>query len=395
MNLFIFDAITKDPVIAALLQFQENGSEDAYYQAARGLIAYAGNRLTGKNIVHEYVLRSMLEQENLPDVVQLRDFLRHDVKTIYQTFMETDWDALFKEKGLVPLCQIPTQPQCTGLKSYVFSLESMIDCQSNEALGGAILAHTESFGTGTAAAFSALMWDGEKLVGIPRPDPIQFSDLTGLEHQKQVLIDNTERFLDGESANDVLLTGGMGCGKSSCVKACLNMFQDRGLRLVELKKSHLNDLSRVLSTLNNPILKYIVFIDDLSFEPEDTGYKILKTALDGQAEARGSNVLIYATSNRRHLIKETWGDREGYLEDEVLRSEGMSEKKSLASRFGINLSFLTPNQGEYLKIVENLLAAKGMEMTEEIRAKALTWEINYNGFSGRTAKQFVASMIGR
>lgn len=393
MNLFIFDKITEDPVVAALLRFQETGDPDAYYTAARGLIDYAGQRLTGQNIIKEYVLRAMLEQDGLPDIANLRNFLRQDVKAIYSGIMDVDWDALFRRQGLVPLCDICTDTIHTGLQSYVSSLESMIECESNEALGGAILAHAESFGTGTATAYAALKWTGETLVGINRPDPIQFEDLTGLQHQKKVLIGNTESFVCGRPANDVLLTGSSGTGKSSCVKACLNLFKDRGLRLIELKKSHLNDLPQVFGTIKNDILKYIVFIDDFSFEPDDMSYKLLKSALDGQAEMRGSNVLIYATSNRRSLIKETWSEREGYLGDEVHRSEGLSERKSLSARFGINLSFLTPTQNEYLNIVENLLQAGGIAMNDEIRARALTWEINYNGFSGRTAKQFVASIL--
>lgn len=173
------------------------------------------------------------------------------------------------------------------------------------------------------------------------------------------------------------------------------MFKNSGLRLIELNKSDISELSNVFGSIKNDILKYIVFIDDLSFEPGDLSYKILKSALDGQAESRGGNILIYATSNRRGLIKETWADREGYMSDEVHRSEGIAERKSLSARFGINLSFLTPTQSEYLSIVENMLAANNIEMTEEIRSAALTWQINYNGFSGRTAKQFVANILGK
>lgn len=147
MQLFLFNHITQDPVIDALLTFKRKQDDDAYYTAARGLIAFAKNRLTDGNLIHEYVLRTMLEQENLPDIVHLRDFLRHDVKVIYHAFMATDWEALFHEKGLVSLCQIPIQPQSTDQLSYVFSLRSMMDSTSNEALGGAILAHVESFGT--------------------------------------------------------------------------------------------------------------------------------------------------------------------------------------------------------------------------------------------------------
>lgn len=395
INLFIFNHMNHDEIISSLMRFKDTPNEDDYYTAARGLIEFASHRLTDRSIIEEYILRSMLEQESLPDITRLRNFLRHDIKTIYSELLTFDWNGLFIKNNLLPLSDIDIPKIETGLAGYVRSLEAMLDCESNEALGGAVLAHVESFGTGHSAAYSALKWSSGKLVGITRHDSITFDDLTGLEHQKNVLIANTESFILGKPANDVLLTGSSGTGKSSCVKACLNMFKNSGLRLIELNKSDISELSTVFSCIKNDILKYIVFIDDLSFEPGDLSYKILKSALDGQAESRGGNILIYATSNRRGLIKETWADREGYMSDEVHRSEGIAERKSLSARFGINLSFLTPTQSEYLSIVENMLTANNMEMTEEIRAAALTWQINYNGFSGRTAKQFVANIMGK
>lgn len=395
MNLFIFNHIAEDGIISALLRFKESRNHDDYYAAARGLISFAAHRLTDGNAIGEYVLRSMLEYDNLPDITNLRNFMRNDIRAIYTELLEFDWDSLFAECGLMPMSDIELPKIHTGLSAYVKSIEKMLGCTSNEALGVAMLEHIENFGTGSSAAYSALRWEKGRLVGITRPDTITFDDLTGLEHQKKVLIENTESFVDGRPANDVLLTGSSGTGKSSCVKACLNMFKNSGLRLIELNKMDLSDLSAVFGCIKNDVLKYIVFIDDLSFEPGDMSYKILKSALDGQTEARGSNILIYATSNRRGLIKETWSEREGYMSDEVHRSEGIAERKSLSARFGINLSFLTPTQAEYLTIVENMLKMQNIEMTEEIRAEALKWQINYNGFSGRTAKQFVADILGR
>ena len=394
MNLYIFQNIFRDDVIASLVQFKETGDEDDYFRASRGLIRYSSQRLTRGSIVKEYILRAMLEADDLPEITELRDYLRHDIKILYHELLNFDWDGFCKEKDLLPLENMSVDMISTGLESYAASVECLMNCMSNEALGGAVLAHVESFGTGTTTAYAALKWAGESLAGISRPDIIRFDDLTGLEHQKRVLIANTEAFVSGRAANDVLLTGSSGTGKSSCVKACLQMFKDQGLRLIELNKADLGDLPQVFGSIKNRVLKYIVFIDDLSFEPGDVSYKLLKSALDGQAESRGENVLIYATSNRRSLIKETWAEREGYLSDEVHRNEGLNEKKSLAARFGINLSFITPTQAEYLEIVKNLLLQKGIEMTEEHRSKALTWEINYNGFSGRTAKQFVANILG-
>lgn len=391
MNLFVFNSLNNDEIISPLLRFKESGDIDAYFSAARNLIKFSENKMTDMDLIDEYILRAMLEYENLPNPESIRDFLRSDIQTIYDEILCVDWNKLALERNLVPISSILAKPINTGLKGYAVSLESILKSSSREALMGSYLAHTEIFGTGRSSAYAALKWENKALKGIVNIDPITFDDLTGLEKQKEILISNTESFINDRPANDCLLSGSMGTGKSSCVKACLNMFKDRGLRLIELKKSDLDDLNLVFSNISRSVLKYIIFIDDLSFEPDDTSYKALKVALDGQAESRGRNVLIYATSNRRNLIKETWSDREGG--DEIHRSEALAERKSLASRFGINLSFITPTQREYLKIVEEMLIRENLEMTDEIRSKALTWQVQYNGFSGRTAAQFISNYL--
>ena len=328
MNLFIFSELNKDKTIRALLKFKKRGDEDAYYKAVRRLIKFSGERLTEGSIVKEYALRAMLESDDLPDPETVRAFLRRDTAAGFEELLTPDWDALCRERGLVPFSSINTPPIAAGPGGYAHSLLGMMNASSKEALMGAMLAHAEIFGTGRTSAYAALKWENGRLRGILNADPITFDDLVGLEHQKKVLIENTESFVDGLPANDVLLTGSSGTGKSSCVKACLNMFKDRGLRLVELKKSDLSRLGRVLDSINNDMLKYIVFIDDLSFEPDDPGYKELKVALDGQTEARGKNILIYATSNRRRLIKGTARAETRYTEAKPSASANPSRSGS-------------------------------------------------------------------
>lgn len=391
MNLFIFNNLNNDKVIKSLMKFKEGGDTKDYYKAARGLIEFSKSRLTEHDLIDEYVIRAMLEQDNLPAFETVRDFLRSDIRTVYDEILSVNWNKLFKDKGLVPVSAIDARPVNAGLRCYSLSIGGLLESASREALMGSILAHAEEFGTGSTSAYAALKWENKGFKGIINIDPITFENLTGIEYQKRVLIANTESFVCGKPANDVLLSGSIGTGKSSCVKACLNRFKDRGLRLIELKKTDLDDLGMIFNNINDNVLKYIIFIDDLSFEPDDMSYKALKVALDGQAESRGGNILIYATSNRRNLIKETWSDREGG--DEVHRSEALAERKSLASRFGINLSFLTPTQNEYLAIVAEMLKRENLEMNDSIRAKALTWQIQYNGFSGRTAAQFVSNLL--
>ena len=365
MNLFIFNEILNDPVISALLCFRETGDEAAYYSAAQGLIAYSERRLTDRDIIREYVLRTMLEQNNLPDITHLRNFLRRDVKNIYSVFFETDWDELFRRHEMVPLNDIEPSPKSYDLSSYIFSLTSMIDCTSNEALGGAILAHAEIFGTGISVSHSALIWNGFALEGVKHPDPVCFRDLTGLSYQKQVLLDNTEAFVIGKRANDILLSGNIASGKSSCVKACLNSFKDSGLRLIELRNTQLDELPEILNFINNDILKYIIFIDNLSCKSPD-----FCSFLSGTAEFRRNNVLIYAVSSG-------------------------TVSADLKSRFGINLDFPPQTQEEYLQTVEKNLSKNGISITAGLKKDAIAWANNTDGFSGRCAEQYVTSILSK
>ncbi len=370
LNLYIFNRITEDEVISSLLKYKKSLDENDYYIAARGLIAFAPQRLTDGSIIREYVLRTMLEQEQLPDITELRNFLRHDVKTIYTELLAYDWDGLFAENGLLPLSNIGIPKTSTGLGGYIASLEAMLSCESNEALGGALLAHAESFGTGCVSAYSVLKWENGALAGVLQPDDITFDDLIGLEHQKAVLIENTRSFILGSLASDILLTGCDGTGKTSVVRACLNMFKNNGLRLIELNKSDLSDLTKLIGCIKNDVLKYIIFIDDLSFDDNDTYCEILKAVLDRQAETDSRRILIYAECRDAEFCP-------------------------LSARFGINLNFTPPTQSEYLQIVEALLKAYDIEMTEELRAAALERQADCNGFSGRAARQFALSVLGQ
>ncbi|MBC9783954.1 ATP-binding protein [Heliobacterium chlorum] len=251
------------------------------------------------------------------------------------------------------------------------------------------------FGSGLFARYLAFRWEG-CLRGVEQPDPIRLEDLVGYGRQRNEVVDNTVRLLSGLRANNVLLYGDRGTGKSSTVKALIHRFGLEGLRLIEVPKNRLADFPAMIDLLKDRPQKFILFIDDLSFEDGEESYKEMKALLEGGVAVRPDNVVIYATSNRRHLIKETFADRQVTLNeaDELHPGDTYQEKMSLADRFGITVTFLAPGQEAYLEIVETLAEQRGIEMEREtLRRQALLWEQRHNGRSGRTARQFVDSLI--
>jgi len=226
---------------------------------------------------------------------------------------------------------------------------------------------------------------------ISNVDGIVLDDLLGYEIQKRELRRNTEAFLDGKKANNVLLYGDAGTGKSTSVKALINEYFDRGLRMIEIYKHQFGDLSAILGYIKNRNYRFIIFIDDLSFEENEVEYKFLKAVIEGGVETRPDNVLIYATSNRRNLVRETWNDRTDMEHHgDIHRSDTVEEKMSLAARFGVAINYNAPTQKEYHAIVKTLAQRHGIEMDEaELLAQANTWERRHRGFSGRTAQQFI------
>lgn len=238
--------------------------------------------------------------------------------------------------------------------------------------------------------------DGVEFLPISNIDGVLLDDLLGYELQKQELRRNTEAFLDGKHANNVLLYGDAGTGKSTSVKALINEYYDRGLRMIEIYKHQFGELSAILGQIKNRNYRFIIFIDDLSFEENEVEYKFLKAVIEGGVETRPDNVLIYATSNRRHLIRETWNDRTDMEHNgDIHRSDTMEEKLSLASRFGVAINYNAPTPKEYQNIVRMLARRQGIDMDEkQLLAMANTWEVRHGGFSGRAAQQFIHYLEG-
>ncbi len=228
-------------------------------------------------------------------------------------------------------------------------------------------------------------------------DKVMLDDLIGYEIQKKKLVDNTRAFVEGRKANNVLLFGDSGTGKSTSVKAIVNQFYDQGLRMIEIYKHQFKDLSNVIAQIKNRNYKFIIYMDDLSFEEFEVEYKFLKAVIEGGVETKPENILIYATSNRRHLIKENWKDRNDVeFQDGMHRSDTMEEKLSLVHRFGVTISYSKPTPKEYYEIAIGLARRAGITMSdEEIKAEANKWELSHGGISGRTAQQFVNYLLGQ
>ena len=250
-----------------------------------------------------------------------------------------------------------------------------------------LTAYHQQNGYGIFAKYDVCRWrDG--LEGVENPDPISLESLIGYQLQREMVIKNTKSLLEGRRSNNILLYGDRGTGKSSTVKAVFNQFKDQGLRLIELTVNQIHYFPEVLAGLC-PWLKYIIFIDDLAFETKDRDYTSAKALLEGSANALHQNVVVYATSNRRHLVSEYFAERGG----EVHTADSIEETLSLADRFGVTITFLSPSREEYYNIIYSMLDMETLGMTkEEVNKLAQKWEMLYNGRSGRTAVQFVRAL---
>ena len=276
--------------------------------------------------------------------------------------------------------------------------EAIAAADSTDLVFDLVTAHYRTCGVGMFGMNRAFrLADDGSLVAINNIDRVVLADLIGYEVQKKTLRDNTEAFVHGRSCNNMLLYGDAGTGKSTSVKAILNEYFDAGLRMIEIYKHQFGQLSSVIARVKNRNYRFMIFIDDLSFEEHEVEYKFLKAVIEGGVETRPGNVLIVATSNRRHLVKETWKDKSDMeFENDIHRSDTMEEKLSLAARFGCSICYNSPNRQQYHDIVKGI-AARGEDLgltVEQLLLEANKWEIRHGGISGRTAQQFINYIAG-
>lgn len=405
-------------------EFEEGTQSNAVlirkvYTQIKRLLTVATDFGFDKNLWHNYLAYFLITNENPFSITcekigandgSVNHFARNDFATIKNLF-EYDFSEIEKSLGIDCFTQISNYHAIEkkelmynkNVSEKVQALSSRMEqAKDVEGFFTAVTEFYRDYGVGMFGlnkAFRIQDRTDSKLVFLPinNMDKVMLSDLVGYEIQKKKLVDNTRAFVEGKKANNVLLFGDSGTGKSTSIKAIVNEFYDQGLRMIEIYKHQFKDLSNVIAAVKNRNYKFIIYMDDLSFEEFEIEYKFLKAVIEGGVETKPDNILIYATSNRRHLIRETWSDRNDVQQDEGMhRSDTMQEKLSLVNRFGVTINYSKPSQKEYFDIVIHLAAKAGIKMSEdELKAEANKWELSHGGISGRTAQQFIYYLQGQ
>lgn len=391
--------------------------KDIYTQLKRLLIV-ATDYGFNHNLWHNYLTFFMVTNENPFSITcekvgandgSVNHFAKNDFR-VFKNLFDYDFSAIEGELGIDCFSQL-SDYRAIGKKELMYNknvsekiiaLSAQLEQAADEnAFFDCVTAFYKDFGVGMFGLNKAFRIreksDGMiEFLPINNMDKVMLDDLIGYELQKKKLVDNTRAFVEGRKANNVLLFGDSGTGKSTSIKAIVNAFYPQGLRMIEIYKHQFKDLSGVIAQIKNRNYKFVIYMDDLSFEEFEVEYKFLKAVIEGGVETKPDNILIYATSNRRHLIKETWNDRSDVEVDNGMhRSDTMEEKLSLVNRFGVTINYSKPTQKEYFNIVIELAHRQGIAMSdEELRAEANKWELSHGGISGRTAQQFVNYLDG-
>ena len=387
------------------------------YEQIKRILEVATDYGFDKNLWHNYLTFYLITNENPSSLTcekvgandgSVNEFAKNDFKVFMNLFnydfrpieaalgincfsLISDYKAIVK-KELMYNKNVSEKVQALSLK-----LETAKD--ENEFFNY-VTDFYKAYGVGMFGlnkAFRVIGGDnGVTFTPINNMDKVMLDDLIGYEIQKKKLVENTEAFVQGRKANNALLFGDSGTGKSTSIKAIVNEYYDQGLRMIEIYKHQFKDLSNVIASIKNRNYKFIIYMDDLSFEEFEIEYKFLKAVIEGGVETKPDNILIYATSNRRHLIKETWNDRNDMESNNGLhRSDTIEEKLSLVNRFGCQISYSKPSQKEFFDIVIGLARKNNVKMTdEELMAEANKWELSHGGISGRTAQQFINYCLG-
>ena len=389
-----------------------------FYSCIHELLEMAGNHGFYGNLWHCFLAHLLVNNENsysracevvgpvegsinqavLHDIIIVKEFFDYDFSGMCGLLGESAW-------GLIEHYQRSNEKSKvynTRIQQRICDLAQQFrDNHTPEEMKDTLTQFYKDYGVGKFGLHKAFRIahdeNGVQILPITNIAHVHMDDLVGYEIQKQKLIENTEAFVNGKKANNCLLFGDAGTGKSSSIKAITNEYYEKGLRIIEIYKHQFQDLNDVIAQIKSRNYKFIIYMDDLSFEDFEIEYKYLKAVIEGGLEKKPANVLIYATSNRRHLIKETWKDRgDVEIENGMHKSDTMQEKLSLASRFGVTIYFGKPSPKEFQEIVITLAKRYQLDMEEkELLAEANKWELSHGGISGRTAQQFIDYLLGK
>ncbi len=377
-SLVIFRNVLRDPVMTRFSEMLDVlGNRDAY----RSVDAYAGfvsalfERTADFSV---YILELIKQDEN----IYLKQVVAGREASVYLKACVAHELSVLREIANISGEEV---------KRYI-PFEGFMPEWNNseldfEALYAEHMAQVYTVGYGKFAKNCMFVFDGKEIHPVKNHDKITLAELSGYEYQRGLVLKNTVALLEGKPAANALLYGDSGTGKSSTVKALVNAYSDRGLRLLEVRKKHVHRIPAAIEMLADNPLKFIIFIDDISFNMEDEDFTALKAMLEGSVAARTSNIAIYATSNRRHLVHETFSDRQG---DEVHINETIQHTVSLSERFGLTVAFLEPNRDDYLSIVQHIAQIRGLDLGErELKRLAEEFAIAKGGRSPRVARQFI------
>lgn len=392
------------------------GKDGEYFACIHQLVEMAGTYGFAGNLWHDYLTYLLVNHENAfstaceivgPVEGTINAFAMHDFEIFKQLY---DFDLKELEKIYPSVdSSLITDYQNINEGSKVFNkrirdrictlAQKLAKAESTEEFMDDMVQFYKEFGVGKLGLHKAFRIDGTvtpaRIVPITNIAHVHLDDLVGYEIAKKKLIDNTEAFVQGRPANNCLLFGDAGTGKSSSIKGILNQYYDQGLRIIEAYKHQFKDLNDIIAQVKNRNYKFIIYMDDLSFEEFEIEYKYLKAVIEGGLEKKPDNILIYATSNRRHLVREKFSDKEE-RRDDLHSSDTVQEKLSLVARFGVSIFFCAPDKKQFQNIVKTLAERYQVEMPEEeLLLEANKWELQHGGLSGRTAQQFIDYLCGK
>lgn len=392
------------------------GKDGEYFACIHQLVEMAGTYGFAGNLWHDYLTYLLVNHENAfstaceivgPVEGTINAFAMHDFEIFKQLY---DFDLKELEKIYPSVdSSLITDYQNINEGSKVFNkrirdrictlAQKLAKAESTEEFMDDMVQFYKEFGVGKLGLHKAFRIDGTvtpaRIVPITNIAHVHLDDLVGYEIAKKKLIDNTEAFVQGRPANNCLLFGDAGTGKSSSIKGILNQYYDQGLRIIEAYKHQFKNLNDIIAQVKNRNYKFIIYMDDLSFEEFEIEYKYLKAVIEGGLEKKPDNILIYATSNRRHLVREKFSDKEE-RRDDLHSSDTVQEKLSLVARFGVSIFFCAPDKKQFQNIVKTLAERHQVEMPEEeLLLEANKWELQHGGLSGRTAQQFIDYLCGK